>query len=73
MNEKRGIAHERAVMFSRFSQRNLSNSVCDRIASHIGSFDSKDHETREAEAGKITAIIDSSRTEAEILAKLAEL
>ena len=73
MNEKKGIAHERIIMCSRFSQRNLSDSVCDMISSHIGSFDSKGHETREAEAKKITEIIDSSTTEAEILEKLSKL
>ena len=73
MNEKKGIAHERIIMCSRFSQRNLSDSVCDMISSHIGSFDSKGHETREAEAKKITEIIDSSTTEAEMLEKLAKL
>lgn len=73
MSKKVGIAHERAVMFRRFSQRNLSPYVCDMISSHIGSFDPKDHETREAEAKKITEIIDSSTTEAEMLEKLAKL
>lgn len=73
MNEKKGIAHERIIMCSRFSQRNLSDSVCDMISSHIGSFDPKDHKTREAEARKITEIIDSSTTEAEMLEKLAKL
>ena len=73
MSKKVGIAHERAVMFRSFSQRNLSPYVCDMISSHIGSFDPKDHETREAEAKKITEIIDSSTTEAEMLEKLAKL
>ena len=67
------MAHERAVMCSRTSQRDLSTSVCDMISSHIGSFDPKGHETREAEAKKITEIIDSSTTEAEMLEKLAKL
>ena len=73
MSKKVGIAHERAVMCSKVSERNLSDSVCDMISSHIGSFDPKDHETREAEAKKITEIIDSSTTEAEMLEKLAKL
>ena len=73
MSKKVGIAHERIIMCSRFSQRNLSDSVCDMISSHIGSFDPKGHETREAEAKKITEIIDSSTTEAEMLEKLAKL
>ena len=73
MNEKKGIAHKRIIMCSRFSQRNLSDSVCDMISSHIGSFDPKDHETREAEARKITEIIDSSTTEAEMVRRIEEL
>ena len=73
MSKKVGIAHERAVMCSRISQRDLSTSVCDMIFQHLGSFDPKDHETREAEARKITEIIDSSTTEAEMLEKLAKL
>ena len=73
MSEIIGIAHERAVMFSIFSERRLSTPMCDLIAQHIGSFDPEDHATREAEAKKITAIIDSSRTEAEMLEKLKQL
>ena len=73
MNEKKGIAHERAVMCSKVSERKLSTPTRDKIFLHLGSFDPEDHKTKEAEARKITEIIDSSTTEAEMLEKLAKL
>ena len=73
MNGKKGIAHERAVMCSKVSERKLSTPTRDKIFLHLGSFDPEDHKTKEAKARKITEIIDSSTTEAEMLEKLAKL
>ncbi len=73
MNKKAGIAHERAVMCMTVSGRRLSTPTRDMIFNHLGRFDPADHKAKEAEAKKITAIIDSSKTEAEMLEKLKQL
>ena len=73
MNGKKGIAHERAVMCSKVSERKLSTPTRDKIFQHLGIFDPEDHKTKEAEAKKITEIITSSKTEAEMIRRIEEL
>lgn len=73
MSKKVGIAHERAVMCSKVSERKLSTPTRDKIFQHLGSFDPEDHKTKEAEAKKITEIITSSKTEAEMIRRIEEL
>ena len=70
MNEKIGIAHERALLLHTISARKLSRDMDWKIAQHIGSF--KENE-KEQEAKRVRTIIDSSRTEAEMLEKLEQL
>ena len=50
MSKKVGIAHERAVMCSKVSERKLLTPTRDKIFQHLGSFDPEDHKTKEAEA-----------------------
>ena len=65
---------QRAQMLKRYMERDLSNDMRDTFSQHIAnSAPPEDHATREAEAKKINAIIDSSRTEAEMLEKLKQL
>ncbi len=74
MIEKSGIGHERVMLLHTISERNLSNHMDDLIMQRIAnSAPPKDHATREAEAARINAIIDSSKTEAEIMEKLSKL
>ena len=64
---------ERSNLFNAILARNLSDRMFDLTSKRIEKFDPYNHEAREAEAKKITEIIDSSTTEAEMLEKLAKL
>ena len=70
MSQKAGIAHERVMLFSRFSERSLSESIKYLICSRIGKYDERDHHGREAEAKRIREIIDSCETEQEMIERI---
>ena len=74
MNAKKIPGLQRALMLKRYMDRSLSNDTRDALTKHIVNCAPKaDHATREAEAARINAIIDSSKTEAEIMEKLSKL
>ena len=64
---------ERAKLLNTLLEKNSSDRIHELVSQRIASIDQYNHEAREAEAKKITEIIDSSTTEAEMLEKLAKL
>ena len=69
---RKSLAEKRLTMQEAALKRDLSMHTHDLIFQHMAKY-KEVNETAEAEAEKITAIINSSKTEAEILEKLKEL
>lgn len=74
MNGKKGIASERCQMLKRFMDRDLSEDTqVIFMEAIINCAPETDHPAREAKAVAINKIIDSSKTEEEMLEKLKAL
>ena len=69
MSENKGIAHERVMLLKRISTRRLSKDTDDTITQIM----KNNSNNREQTASKINMIIDSSKTEGEIMEKLSKL
>ena len=64
---------ERSKLLNTLLEKNSSDCIHELVSQRIASIDQYHHEAREAEAKRLCEIITSSKTEAEMLEKLAKL